>query len=93
MKRKLSQLRAISRSCTKKAQKDARQWLLINYGISYNQYAARFDFKGSPCQLASFIRSGAIRTMQNVIRLQNELECEQDQELRTMIIDCELLEV
>lgn len=81
MKRKLSQLRAISRSYTQKAQQDARQWLLINYGISYDQYAARFGYKGSPCQLVGSIRSGAIRTMQNVIRLQNEQDAEQDNEL------------
>lgn len=74
MKYKKSQLNAISRSATKRDNAKAREWIVNNYGVTYEQYVSAYGFKGSACCLMSHLAGGSVRTMQNMIRLQNYLD-------------------
>lgn len=62
------QLNAISRSYTAKAQTEAREWIKT-FGITYEEYAAEYGYKGSPCRLLTSLWQGDHKTTENVKRL------------------------
>lgn len=66
-----SQLNAISRAYTAKHRKDAEQGLLL-YGITYEAYCAKFNYKGSPRRLLTDISRDAAATLNNVDDLRRE---------------------
>lgn len=62
---KRSQLNAISRSYTKKAQSTAI-CKLLKQGIVFKDYCKFANYKGTPVKLCTLIESGAKRTLLNV---------------------------
>ena len=73
-KRKLAQIRAIDKAYRKKANAVACEWIVNNYGVMYEQYVQAYGFKGSPSCLRSHLSGKSVRTIQNMIRLQNYYE-------------------
>jgi hypothetical protein len=73
-RRKLAQIRAIDKAYRKKANAEARAWIVNNYGVTYEQYVEAYGFKGSATCLRSHLAGKSVRTIQNMIRLQNYLD-------------------
>ena len=71
MKRyKRSQLNAISRSYTEKAQKEARQWLEAQ-GIDFDEYCKRYGWKASVTRFAQSVRDGSAKVLANIEEMKN----------------------
>ncbi len=69
MSYKKSQLNAISRSATKRDNEKAREWIVNNYGVTFEEYAAAYGYKGSPCMLRNHLVDKSCRTTIRMIRL------------------------
>lgn len=69
MKYSKSQLNAISRSITRRNQEAARNWLMKHCGFSFDEYAEKYGYKGSPCMLVNSISWKQKRTMEKVLGL------------------------
>ena len=64
-----SQLNAISRWYTERDQQNAKDWLIKNYGVTYEEYAAAYAYKGSPVTLMHHLKDKSCRTTIRMIRL------------------------
>lgn len=68
MRYKRSQLNAISRSYTQKAQKEARAWLEAQ-GIDFDEYCRRYDWKASVTRFAQSVREESPKVMKNIAEM------------------------
>ena len=68
MRYKRSQLNAISRSYTQKAQKEARAWL-EEQGIDFDEYCRRYDWKASVTRFVQSVREESPKVMKNIAEM------------------------